>query len=213
MTAPAGAGSRRTQAERSRATRERLVEATIEAIAEVGYHRASLGEICTRAEVSRGGLFRHYDSRIDLVVAAAEEVGRRHLAGFEAQRGPHVTIEDELRFARGRVRDATNAVWLELLVAARTDSDLRERLEPAVRTFYAGIRASAWTDHGPSAGPEVDVDAVELAVTSVLHLLDGETLLHHTYPRPELEERRLRGVAHLYAALISGREPERRSPG
>ncbi|WP_280300171.1 helix-turn-helix domain-containing protein, partial [Nocardia neocaledoniensis] len=60
--------ARRTQAERSAATIAKLVEATIEAIEKVGYHSTSLGEISSRAGVSKAAVFRHFDSRMDLVV-------------------------------------------------------------------------------------------------------------------------------------------------
>lgn len=36
--------------------------------------QAELGEISERSGVSRGGIFRHFASRLDLIVAAAEEV-------------------------------------------------------------------------------------------------------------------------------------------
>ncbi|MGW0249584.1 helix-turn-helix domain-containing protein, partial [Nocardia goodfellowii] len=68
--------ARRTQAERSATTIAKLVDATIEAIEQVGYHSTSLGEISSRAGVSKAAIFRHFDSRMDLVVAAADEVRR-----------------------------------------------------------------------------------------------------------------------------------------
>ncbi len=195
---------RRTQAERRESTRAKLVEATISAIAELGYHRASLGEICARSGISKGGLFRHFDSRTDLVVAAAEEVGRRHMAAFAALREamPMVTIEDQLRFARGQVRSDDNAVWFELLVAARTEPELRERLAPVARELYDLIEQATAEAHG---GAGVDDATIRLAVTSLIHLLDGEAIMSLTYPRPELEEERLVQTANLYAALLAGR--------
>ncbi|MFW6775796.1 TetR/AcrR family transcriptional regulator [Nocardioides sp. CPCC 205120] len=193
---------RRTQAERSRAMRARLVAATIASIAEVGYHRASVGDICARAGVSKGALFRHFPTRTDLVVEAAQEVGRRHLAAFAELRDATTTVEEQLRFARRQIRDATNAVWLELLVASRTEPDLRERLAPAVRELYRGVERAAVGAHGGDGVPD---GAVRLAVTSLLHMLDGEALLQATLPRPDLEEERLVAAASLYSAVLTGR--------
>ena len=64
-----GGDGRRTQGERSAATVAKLIQATIEAIVEVGYAGASTREICDRAGISQGGLFRHFPTRRDLIVA------------------------------------------------------------------------------------------------------------------------------------------------
>jgi AcrR family transcriptional regulator len=190
---------RRTQAERSAGTKAALVDATIETIADIGYHRASLGEICGRAGVSKGGLFRHFESRLALVVAAAEEVGRRHVEGFRSL--GDAPVADLLEFARGRSRARINAVWFELLVAARTDSELRERLAPVAVRLYDTIEELAL---GPSFGPELDPDLVRLVGTSMVHMFDGEAVIRVVLPRPEIEDARLAGAGELMAAVARG---------
>ncbi|MET7769115.1 TetR/AcrR family transcriptional regulator [Nocardia sp. NPDC005366] len=195
MTAP----PRRTQAERKGATIAKLVDATIEAIEEVGYHRASIGEICARSGVSKGGLFRHFDSRLELVVAAAEEVGRRHMANFRdlAMTDGRLQPIDLVRYARAAIRHETNVVWFELLVAARTEPELRERLSPVARALIDDVeRATIDT-----LGPGVPEDLTRLVATSLIHMFDGESIFRHTYPRPELEEARLENAARLLEAL------------
>ncbi|HEX4190908.1 MAG TPA: TetR/AcrR family transcriptional regulator [Marmoricola sp.] len=198
MTAGVVTG-RRTQAERSAGTKAALVDATIETIADIGYHRASLGEICGRAGVSKGGLFRHFESRLALVVAAAEEVGRRHVEGFRSL--GDAPVADLLEFARGRSRARINAVWFELLVAARTDSELRERLAPVAVRLYDTIEELAL---GPSFGPELDPDLVRLVGTSMVHMFDGEAVIRVVLPRPEIEDARLAGAGELMAAVARG---------
>lgn len=197
-----------SRAARKQATRERLVEATLAAIVEVGYHRTSLGEVCTRAGSSRGGLFRHFDSREDLVVAAAEEAGRRHLDGFVAwaAASPDLTVADQVAYVRDQTRGDANAVWLELLVAARTDADLRVRLRPAAERLHRGVADVARATYGAAAADAgVDDAAVLLAITSALHLFDGEALLHAVLPRPDLETAHLDLVARLFADLLTAR--------
>ncbi|MET3961743.1 AcrR family transcriptional regulator [Marmoricola sp. OAE513] len=196
MTEAGSTTGRRTQAERTAATKAALVDATIETIADLGYHRASLGEICTRAGVSKGGLFRHFDSRLDLVVAAAEEVGRRHLDGVREL--GDVPIADLLTFARSRARARINAVWFELLIAARTDTALREQLTPVALHLYdrieeIAVAATPWA--------EMEPDVTRLAVTSVVHMFDGEAVIRAVLPRPDLEEARLAGVVELFEAV------------
>jgi hypothetical protein len=44
---------------------------------------------------------------------------------------------------------------------------------------------------------------VRVIATSVIHMFDGEAIIRHTYPRPELEETRLRAVTTLVETLRS----------
>jgi AcrR family transcriptional regulator len=195
VTAP-----RRTQAERTAGTVAALVDATIETIADLGYHRASVGEICLRAGVSKGGMFRHFDSRLALVVAAAEEVGRRHLDEFRSL-GP-ATIAQQLEFARSRARARINAVWFELLIAARTDTALREQLTPVALALYDNIEDLA-VNSGLGAALD-DPEMARVAATAVVHMFDGEAVIRAVLPRPELEEARLAGIVQLFDAVSGG---------
>lgn len=205
MSAPRG---RRTQEQRRSDTIAKLIEATIDTIADLGYHRTSLGEISARAGTSRGGLFRHFASRLDLVVAAAEEVGRRHVERFLTLRDAGVVpaLPDAIGFARDAVRDRINSVWFELLVAARTDPELRERLAPV---------AKALLDETERLGQEIaaerglPAEQTQLMVTSLIHMFDGEAIFRVTYPRPELEAKRLQAATELVdlVARRSQRQP------
>lgn len=194
---------RRTQAERRSETIGKLVAATIESILEVGYHRTSLGEVCSRSGVSKGGLFRHFDSRLDLVVAAAQEVASRHLATFDELRDSGATLgpEELLRFTRGETREESNAVWFELLVAARTDPELREQLYPVAARLYEAIEDRALAASAFQGLPE---DLVRLVSTSVVHMFDGEAILRHTLPRPELEEARIVALTEMVDLVRQG---------
>ncbi|MET7769599.1 TetR/AcrR family transcriptional regulator [Nocardia sp. NPDC005366] len=191
---------RRTQAHRRAATVAKLVDATIEAIAEVGYHRTSLGEISRRSGVSKGGIFRHFDSRIELVVAAAEEVGHQHMAAFAALSvvGDPLNFADALRATRAQIRHRTNTVWFELLVAARTEPELRIRLEPVAHALIADVERAAHE----VLGPDTPAGLARLLATSLIHMFDGEAIFRITYPRPELEDARIDYVAEVYRQLL-----------
>jgi AcrR family transcriptional regulator len=137
---------RRTQAERSAETTEALLDATIEAIAEVGFHGATTAEICARAGVTDGALFHHFDTRIDLVLAALARTTERRIAGyveFAAQVRAAGQPIDLLRMVWRLARDEIAVVWAELTIAARTDPELRERVRPALEARWALIRSAA----------------------------------------------------------------------
>ncbi|GAA3218804.1 TetR/AcrR family transcriptional regulator [Actinocorallia longicatena] len=194
---------RRTQTERKQATIDRLVDATIGAIAEIGYSRASVGEICARSGVSKGGLFRHFDSRQSLMVAAAEEVARRHFAAVRARLDglPDADLRTAVVLMRERHRNVDNVVWFELMVAARTDAELRERLAPSAQWFFAAITDMA-AELPALAG--LSPDDRHLVISTIRQLFDGEAISRTLVPEPEVESRRL-DLAVRYAEFVAAR--------
>lgn len=205
MSAPAasppsvGAPPRRTQRQRREATIARLVDATIESILEVGYASTSLAEICQRAGVSRGGLFRHFDSRLDLVVAAAEEVADRHLAAFAERVAGRSALDprEALEIMRDRHRADVNVVWSELLVAARTDTDLRARLAPVTRRFHAAIDDAAAV---VPALAELSPAERHVVVSFARNHFDGETITRAVVDGPDADDARFELLLRLAGA-------------
>lgn len=190
----------RTQRERRERTVGRLLDATIAALGEVGYARASVTEIGARAGVSQGGMFRHFATRLDLVSAAGEEVARRQLAQFARgldALGHDATARDLLELTRAAARSGANEAWQELLTAARTDAALRERLAPTVAALYDRIAGLARSQPALAAVPGPLLDAV---VFTIVHAFDGEALARVVHPRPDLDAPRLAVLEALLAA-------------
>jgi AcrR family transcriptional regulator len=137
-----GEHRRRSQEERSAATIARLLDATIAAIVELGYGGATVREISERAGVSQGGLFRHFPTRKDLLVATLAELHDRQVAAIR-----EVVASGDAHAAIAAMRDVINApdttVWLELCVAARTDPELREALRPLLARHHQTLRTVA----------------------------------------------------------------------
>lgn len=187
---------RRTQKDRREATIARLVDATIETICDVGYARCSLGEICARAGVSRGGLFRHFDRRLDLIVAAASVVAARHLAAFDQQLGDDEApdLRAVLAVMRDRHRADSNVVWFELLVAARTDPELREALAPITAEFYRAMDDLA---RRLPLLADLDADRRHVLVSFARSFFDGESIARLVVPEPEAEAERFELLADL----------------
>ncbi|MGB1250042.1 MAG: TetR/AcrR family transcriptional regulator [Candidatus Promineifilaceae bacterium] len=130
--------------QRSVETRQLLMEATIDCIREMGYHRASTNEIVRRAGLSRGAMLHHYPTKHDLLVAAFAWVHEEISADIEtlfrdaqANNIHWIDLLDEImaRYFQGRSWEA----FVEIIVAARTESALREQLRPIVRDYYDHI--------------------------------------------------------------------------
>jgi AcrR family transcriptional regulator len=187
---------RRTQAERRESTIAALVDAAVSALGEVGYARTTTAEICRRAGVSQGGLFRHFESRLDLIVAAADGVRARQFVAFRAglEALPEITVRDCLLLLRQACRAPMNAAWYELLLAARTDDALRERLGPFVERYHREI--SAIGRSLPVAGliPDAELDTVLL---TIVHLLDGEAMTAAVHAHPDQEDLRIEQLVRM----------------
>lgn len=197
-------GPRRTQQARREATVGKLLEATSAALGEVGYARTTVQEVAQRAGVSVGGLFRHFPSRLDLVVAAADHVRARQFAAFRtglAELGAD-SVMTCLRLLRAACRAPINAAWYELLGAARSDPALQARLAPVAARYHAEIAAFGRTLPIARLIPDHRLDMV---LFTVVHLLDGEALSAVVHAQPDQEESRLELVAALLtSALVTG---------
>ncbi|MGI5165922.1 TetR/AcrR family transcriptional regulator [Spirillospora sp. CA-253888] len=135
---------RRTQEERTAATRRALLDATVECLVEHGYHGTTTTRVVERAGVSRGAQVHHFPTKNDLVLAAVE-----HLARKRADRFVRRDL-DRLRASADPIGDALDILWeshqgplfeasMELWVAARTDPELREHVARLERVVTAGI--------------------------------------------------------------------------
>jgi AcrR family transcriptional regulator len=145
--------ARRTQAERSAATRTRIIAATVDSLVELGHAATTTLEVQRRAEVSRGALLHHFPSRAELLVAAVYQL-------FEAQRevvGPEVLRARE----RGGIDAGIDVLWMsfnsplaigidELWSAARNDAELRDAIAKQDRNARSEIRtlcAALWPQY------------------------------------------------------------------
>lgn len=137
-TSPAAVNgaSRTPQAERTAATRLRLMEATIDCLVELGWAGTTTTIVSERAGVSRGAQLHHFPTKQDLVVSAVSFLMDRRREEL------HADLVDLPR--RGRVRAALEVVStqftspvffaaLELWVAARSDAKLRASVGPLER--------------------------------------------------------------------------------
>lgn len=125
---------RKPQQDRSRATRQRLLEAAIECLAEVGWAGSTVAVVAERAGMSRGAAQHHFPTREDLFTAAVQHIGTARRAWIREQAAalPH---------GPGRTREAVELVVglytgplfraaLQLWVAASSDEQLRAQVAP-----------------------------------------------------------------------------------
>ncbi|WP_328989597.1 TetR/AcrR family transcriptional regulator [Kribbella sp. NBC_01245] len=73
------------QQDRSRATRQKLLEAAVDSLAAVGYSATTVAVVAARAGVSRGAAQHHFPTRADLFAAAVEYMTEVRLAEIREQ--------------------------------------------------------------------------------------------------------------------------------
>ena len=134
MTSAKVAAPRVPQEQRTRAMRQRLLEATVDCLVEHGWSGTTTTLVSRRAGVSRGAQLHHFPTKNDLVVAAVEHLSE--LRGEELRRAAR-----DLPSGKRRTRAVlemfadhfTGPVFtaaLELWVAARTDEALHLAVVP-----------------------------------------------------------------------------------
>jgi AcrR family transcriptional regulator len=148
-------GKRRTQAERRAATRGALLDAAVACLIERGYAGTTTRLIAERAGVSPGALQHHFPSKAALMAEVRAHLTLKFaeqllpLAGLEArtirERNERI-LDRSWELYKGPLMQAA----LELMVAARTDLELRGTGTGASRYVTSWNEAA-----GPMMFPEL----------------------------------------------------------
>ena len=106
---------RRTQAARSKATRDQIVQSALTVFALKGYAASSMDDICLAAGCSKGGLYHHFRTKLAVLSGVVERLG---------QTGGLLPP-----FVAGTMQaDAMGRVLIEIWAEAARDGGLREQL-------------------------------------------------------------------------------------
>ncbi|HWD01224.1 MAG TPA: TetR/AcrR family transcriptional regulator [Amycolatopsis sp.] len=170
-------------------TREKILAAAVECLAEDGYGATTTSRIQERSGVSRGSLLHQFPSRDDLLIAAVE-----HLANIRIREaGDRVA-------ARERDADdidaAVEVVWetfrgplfrasLELWVAAKSNPNLARALAPHEHEVGRSIRHAVTIIFGPRLAARKQFGDL---ITLLLSSMRGTALTYTFEPRPHGEE-------------------------
>lgn len=131
--------------DRSRITRQRILEAAVESLATRGWEASSVAVIAADAGASRGALQHHFPTREDLIIAALDHVFERRSQVLQAIEVPEVggrervthVLESIVELYVGTMFKAALQVWN----AAAADAALREAILPLERKFGTGVHA------------------------------------------------------------------------
>ncbi|GAA3844933.1 TetR/AcrR family transcriptional regulator [Streptomyces coacervatus] len=116
--------------DRSRATRQRLLEAAVACLAEHGWAGSTVSVVAERAGVSRGAAQHHFPTREDLFTAAVEYVAEERSTAIRAL-FPQGSAGDRRAVVSALVDLYTGPLFraaLHLWVAASNEDQLRPRV-------------------------------------------------------------------------------------
>jgi AcrR family transcriptional regulator len=132
--------ARRTQAERSAATRALLLDAAIASLVEHGWAATTSVEVCARAGVTRGALVHHFPSLPSLLAAALQTI-----YDDAAPPGPppggeaaDPTVLALIEATWERISERRFKAMLEAWLAMANDPELAADIGPVVANF-AGL--------------------------------------------------------------------------
>lgn len=116
-----------TSTKRKDRSKQRLIDATLEALVQFGYAEASISKIIQIAGLSRGMVHLHFENKEALFAAAAEHASKEYYAGLDlwlkdvparAQRRIEAIIDYDL--SPDVLSEKNICTWYELRGAART---------------------------------------------------------------------------------------------
>lgn len=174
--------ARRTQSQRRDDMRQRLCEVTLDLICEVGYERLSTAMIARRAAVSRGAQTHHFPTKTDLLVEAFRYLMKRwenNRIAFEASRSKPIGVEDYIRHLWASAFSKSDYIAaIELMLAARGDPELREKLQDALSDWIE-IRDTMFHD---AVGMQISKEQAALFFQLNLCVLRGMAI-HASFNR------------------------------
>jgi len=189
---------------RSELTRQKIITAAVDLFSEHGYPATGLGDIIARAEMTKGALYYHFDSKESLAAAIIDDGGSAMLAAF-------------------RVITETSSPALEntihglFVVADFTRSDKVAQIGMQLLRTFSGINAAAtrvytsWLDELTAqlsqAADEGDLreglDIAGAAEVILGSMLGAEALSRATATGTDLRERVARTWDLLLPAVVS----------
>jgi AcrR family transcriptional regulator len=198
---------RRTQAERSAAMQEKVLDAALDCLVEFGFAGTTTTAVAERAGVSRGAQLHHYPTRAELVAAAVQHLYLRLTADYQKGFARIAPKEDRLGAAIDLLWSMFTrthyAAVLELFVAARTDAELRALLRPIAERHEANVFVLA-REYFPEAAASASFDST---LSLVLDSMQGMAVARCVYGRAADERTRLNTIRDLAArALAAGVE-------
>jgi AcrR family transcriptional regulator len=183
-------------------SRDALLDAAIELIADGGYTATGVDAIARRSGVVKSALYWHFGSKDGLLVAALERIAREWVAEFEAaadlEAGPAKRLENLLQHVRDLFYGRPERVRLILSALIERGPENKEVREGVARILSVMRDAIA---RGMQVLP-VPRERIEGLAALALETLTGMFFDYFSDPSPELLEGRLEEFRKMLTVLV-----------
>ncbi len=196
------------QAVKSANTRRTILEAAIQCIIDYGYARTTTSLIAEYAKVSRGAMMHHFPSRQAVLKATIKYLHKKRLSeygkmmeaiGIPLREMSREKIAQSVGEAWKYVKLPSSLAYQEILMASRTDQELRQVLEPLEQDFEKSFIERVKKMFSPWAGRE----ELEVVHDAALFMLTGMMLSHMKSNKKQRTQRIMEfltdSVANIYA--------------
>jgi AcrR family transcriptional regulator len=189
---------------RSEATRTKIITSAVELFNEIGYPATGLGDIIERAEMTKGALYYHFDSKESLATAIIEEGSARLAEAFRSITTSSAPTLESVIHGVFVVADLLSTDQI-----ARTGTQLLRAFgqfnDAAARTYRGWV--AEMTERTRQAIDEgdlrADLDPQAVGETIVGMLLGAELLASATAAGADLLQRVARTWKVLLPAIVS----------
>ena len=160
---------------KSEQTKTAILNAALDCFLLVGFNKTTTEKIAKQAKVSRGAMLHHFPQRSDLIHASVQHLHRKRLEAFEEtlsklnEDADFTLVEEGIDAFWDQLQSPLFVVYYELLVASRTDEELKGTLAPAIRDFQ-----TAWREKSERIFPDLALsEQYGLATALTRYLLEG----------------------------------------
>ena len=189
---------------RSEATRRRIIDSAVDLINEIGYPASGLADIIERAELTKGALYYHFESKEAVATAIIEEGMDTILNAFHSAGGPSSPAMENIVLGLFVVADAIKADG----VAQAACRLLRTfgGFNPAAKATY-GILQDDLAERVASAVEQgdlrPDVDAEAIVATVLASMLGAELVSSALAEGRDLRRRFALNLEILVPAIVT----------
>lgn len=179
--------ARPPQQARSRETRRKLLEAALSCVAELGYAGATMDQVVERAGVSRGAQGHHFPTKSLLMQESLTYMLDGMVEDLQARTEQirHQELKPAAVFQHlwdAYFSNRLFSVTIELIVAARTDAELRAVLTPVTERFHRQVDDCFYVLNREN---HIDSRRINLAVNLTISLMRGMGVQTILFNRPE----------------------------
>ena len=159
-----------TNEERVNRTKNMIFDAVIKSLDEFGYSETSINKIQNLAGVSRGALTHHFPSKEDMIVETLQRILKllRGVALKNDELAKNLSdgvasyssdFKDDLRKLWKKIVDTEHGrALVEILVAARTDKNLRRKISPSLIDYNFEINSNIRKIYSVVIDPNISGD-------------------------------------------------------